>query len=98
MIQDWQEDLGMGKPRQRRSSTPAPQSPTSSEGDSFAPYRGPRVCHSQAGRWRPEHYHINESCIYCGHIEGWVPIRERKKNETSDTGEDPRGSGEDSSR
>ena len=45
--------------------------------DHYAPYSGARVCHSLAGRWRPAHVHVGGACIFCGHREGWVPLRER---------------------
>ena len=36
----------------------------------FAPYHGPRVCHSPSGRWRAEHLVDGEgTCILCGAVQ-----------------------------
>ena len=47
--------------------------------DHFAPFSGPHVCHSRAGRWRPAHSYVGGACVFCGSPEGWVPLHQRRR-------------------
>jgi hypothetical protein len=79
-MNEFAEDLGMEKPRQRhRFRIPQPQRPISRAGDTFAPYFGPKRCQSISGRWRPEHDFCVERrdgtyCLWCDALRRMEPI------------------------
>lgn len=44
--------------------------------DQFASYRGPQVCQSTSGRWRPEHeWDKDDQCVFCNKEKPLLPER-----------------------
>lgn len=52
--------------------------PVGDDTGEFAPYRGPRVCRSRAGRWRPHHEWDSDGlvCIYCDQMAALEPMED----------------------